>query len=73
MGAPCHPLASHLSCPTTPARPTGPLLPLLLLLQGQSVEELQAKIKELETMQELMQHELNHVSDAASERSARLR
>lgn len=37
------------------------------------MEELQSRIKELETMQELIQQELGHVSAAASERGARLR
>jgi hypothetical protein len=37
------------------------------------VEELQSKIRELETMQELIQQELSHVSTAASERGARLK
>ncbi len=40
---------------------------------GQSVEALQAKVRELETMQELIQQELTHVSTAASERGARLK
>jgi hypothetical protein len=41
--------------------------------QALGMEELQSRIKELETMQELIQQELGHVSAAASERGARLR